>query len=174
MALENDRPPESGLAPRQPSAEDVIGLCRELNRLEARYVVVGGFAMIEAGYDRRTMDVDLLIDTSPDNEARVYRALESLSDCAVRELDPGDVAKFTVVRVCDEIVVDLMQSACGINYTQAAGEVAAREIQGVLIPFASPRLLWRMKQPTHREKDAADLLFLREWFRARGQEPPGL
>jgi hypothetical protein len=25
---------------------------------------------------------------------------------------------------------------------------------------------------TRREKDAPDLYFLREWFRARGEEPP--
>jgi hypothetical protein len=39
-----------------------------------------------------------------------------------------------------------------------------REIDGVAIPFASPRLLWRMKVNTHREKDAPDLLFLRQHY----------
>ena len=43
-----------------------------------------------------------------------------------------------------------------------------------LRPFASPRLLWRMKVVTHREKDAADLLFLRYWFAERGEQPPGI
>lgn len=41
---------------------------------------------------------------------------------------------------------------------------AVRVIDGVAIPFASPRLLWRMKSKTHREKDAADVLFLREHY----------
>jgi hypothetical protein len=36
-----------------------------------------------------------------------------------------------------------------------------REVDGVRIPFASPQLLWRMKQ-THREKDIPDRLFLRK------------
>ena len=35
------------------------------------------------------------------------------------------------------------------------------EVDGVPIPFASPPLLWKMKCSTHREKDAADLVFLR-------------
>lgn len=47
-----------------------------------------------------------------------------------------------------------------------------REIEGVSIPFASPRLLWRMKAKTHRAKNAPDLVFLREYFKARGEEPP--
>ena len=47
-------------------------------------------------------------------------------------------------------------------------------LDGVPIPFASPRLLWRMKAPTHREKDALDLLFLRQWFAERGEQPPAV
>ena len=50
--------------------------------------------------------------------------------------------------------------------------LAIREVDGVAIPFASPRLLWRMKASTHRDKDAVDLVFLREWFAARGEIPP--
>jgi phosphoserine phosphatase len=45
-------------------------LCRELNTRGARYVVVGGFAIRAAGYVRRTVDIDLLMATDPDNEAR--------------------------------------------------------------------------------------------------------
>ena len=102
----------------------------------------------------------------------VYRALEVLPDRAVRELKPGEVEQYNVVRVADEIVVDLMHSGCGIRYAEAAADIVVREVQGVPIPFASPRLLWRMKVHTHREKDRPDLLFLREYFAARGETPP--
>ena len=160
------------LVPRPPDDQDVIDLCRILNDLGARYVVVGGFAMIHAGHGRFTEDLDLIIDTALPNEAKVYRALESLPDQAVKELKPGEVAEHTVVRVADEIVVDLMKSACGIDYQEAAKDVVVRKLGGVPIPFASPRLLWRMKVNTHRAKDAPDLLFLREYFKSRGEEPP--
>jgi len=135
-------------------------------------VVIGGFAVIHAGYPRFTADLDLIIALDPENEARVYEALRSLPDRAVDELDPGDVAKYTVVRVNDEITVDLMGSASGIRYEEAAKDIVIRRIGDVDVPFASPRLLWRMKKSTHREKDAADLLFLRKWFEARGEQPP--
>jgi len=133
---------------------------------------VGGFAVISAGFARTTADVDLLIAVNPDNEARVFKALESLPDKAVRELEPGETSQFNVIRVADEIIVDLMRSGAGIDYAQAASEIIYREVEGVKIPFASPRLLWRMKKPTHRAKDAPDLMFLLEWFRAHGQKPP--
>lgn len=64
-----------------------------------------------------------------------------------------------------------MRSAGGIDYAEAAKDVVVQELGGVPIPFASPRLLWRMKIVTHREKDAGDLVSLRQWFAERGEEP---
>jgi hypothetical protein len=154
--------------------KDIVALCRELNKQSARYVVVGGFATIAAGFPRMTMDIDLLVAADLDNEARVYRALATLPDNAVRELQPGELAKYAVIRVADEFIVDLMTSAGGIDYAEAAKDVVVREIEGVPIPFASPRLLWRMKAVTHREKDAPDLVFLRYWFETQGEKPPAV
>ena len=69
-----------GLISRPPQREDVVGLCRELNRLGAKYVVVGGFAVIEAGYARTTGDIDLLVDPAADNAIKVFEALATLPD----------------------------------------------------------------------------------------------
>lgn len=157
------------LEPRAPQQQDLVRLCAELNRLGARYVVCGGFAIIHAGYPRTTGDIDLLVDTSPENEARVFQALESLPDKAVRELQPGDIAKYTVVRVADEILVDLMGSASGVQYGEAVPQVISRTVDGVSIPFASPRLLWQMKSRTFRAKDESDLVFLRQLLESQGE-----
>lgn len=171
MVMADDRS-SNALEPREPSVEDLRDLCRELNLRGAKYVVVGGFAIRAANYNRRTMDVDLIVAVDLENEARVFSALSTLPDNAVRELQPGELQQYNVIRVGDEIVVDLMGSAGGIDYAEAARDVVVREVDGVPIPFASPRLLWRMKAVTHREKDAADLVFLRQWFAERGEVPP--
>jgi hypothetical protein len=172
--MEDDRPPTSELEPREPSVEDLIELCRELNQRAARYVVVGGFALRAAGYGRRTMDVDLIVAADPENERLVFDALATLPDQAARQLEPGELQRYAVIRVADEIVVDLMRSEGGIDYAEASKDIVMRELDGVPIPFASPRLLWRMKAVTHRAKDAGDLVFLRQWFAERGQEPPSV
>ncbi len=164
--------PSSELESREPTVEDLRNLCREFNRRGAKYVVVGGFAMRAANYNRRTMDVDLLVAADAENEAKVFSALSTLPVIAVRELHPGELQQYNVIRVADEILVDLMRSAGGIDYAEAAKDIVVREVDGVPIPFASPRLLWRMKAVTHREKDAGDLVFLRQWFAERGEEPP--
>jgi hypothetical protein len=174
VADEDAHPSPPELESREPTLADLRDLCRELNRRNARYLVIGGFAMAALGYNRRTMDIDLLVDTTGDNESRVLEAVSTLPDGAARELKPGEIAQWTVVRVGDEIVVDLMHSACGIDYSAAQTGILIRDVEGVAIPFASAELLWRMKKPTHREKDIPDLLFLREWFRARDSNPPEL
>jgi hypothetical protein len=165
---------DNTLESREPTLEDLRDLCRALNDRGARYVVIGGFAIRAAGYNRRTMDVDLIVAADRDNEARVFDALSTLPDQAVRELTPGELEQYAVIRVADEILVDLMRMAGGIDYAEAAQDVDVHDVDGVAIPFASPRLLWRMKAVTHREKDAGDLVFLRHWFAARGEDPPPL
>jgi hypothetical protein len=165
--------PETGeLIPRPPEREDLVELCRQLQERGASFMVVGGFAIILAGYARTTGDIDILIDTDLANEARVYEALATLPDGCVRELEPGEVEKYTVVRVADEILVDLMAKASGIDYAEASQSVVIHEIDGVPIPFASPELLWRMKCRAAREKDRGDIEFLRQYFIAKGIEPP--
>jgi hypothetical protein len=145
---------------RPPTIEDLVRLCRELNARGAKYLVVGGMAMINAGFVRTTEDIDILVEGSPSNQAKVRQALAVLPDNAVRELAEDDLDRYTVVRVADEIVVDLMKSACGIDYDAASADIVRTTIEDVPIPFAGPEMLWRMKQ-TLREKDKQDLNFLK-------------
>jgi hypothetical protein len=147
------------LEARPPLLTDLIALCRDLNAEGARYVVIGGMAVIQAGFPRATGDIDLLIELSAENQERVRRALMKLPDQAVRDMASDDLEKYAVVRVADEFVVDLMKAACGIAFDEARGEVDVVTIEGVPIPFARPELLLRMKD-TYREKDKLDRAFL--------------
>ncbi len=164
--------PAKELEPREPSVEDLRDLCRELNQRGAKYIVIGGFAMRALNYVRSTMDIDLLVAGDAENEQKVLAALATLPDKAAREIQPGELQRYSVIRVCDEIVVDLTCTAGGVGYTEAAKDIYVREVDGVPIPFASARLLWRTKARSRREKDAADMLFLRQWFAERNETPP--
>ena len=66
-----------------------------------------------------------------------------------------------------------MKHGCGVDYAAAIQDAVYHEIDGVRIPFASPRTLWRMKQAL-REKDIPDRLFLRRLLEAQGipLDPP--
>jgi len=152
---------EISLTSRPPDENDLAALCRELHRRDAKFLVVGGFAVILLGYPRTTGDIDFLIEASPENEKKVFDALATLSDECVRELEAGDIAKYGVVRVADEIVVDLMAQASGIDYEEAKQYIIVRDIDGVPVPCADTSLLLKMKQRSVREKDRADVYFLK-------------
>jgi hypothetical protein len=149
---------------------DLVELCRELNTREANYIVVGGMAVNIHGYIRNTEDIDLLIEINPANEAKVIDALKMLPEGAALELTPGEVGDYVVVRVCDEITVDLMAKACGRSYDSVKTMVTPVTVEGVTIPFASPKLLWLTKQ-TLREKDAWDRDYLKKLLIDRGEWP---
>lgn len=154
---------------RVPTDADLISLAREFNRVGVAYVVVGGFAINRLGFVRATEDIDLLIARDQANQALVKQALEILPDRAIRELGADDIAQWVVVRVNDDITVDLMTEACGVSYEDAMGGIETEEIDGVPIPFAGAELMLRMKQSL-REKDVADRSYLQQFIRARRKE----
>lgn len=162
--------PDDAECTRPPLMTDLVGLCRELNQRNAKYIVMGGMAINIHGFARNTEDIDLLIGTEDSNESKVLEVLALLPDGAAKELRPGEVAEYLVVRVCDEITVDLMAKACGHDYESARNMVTPVVVEGITIPFASPTLLWKTKQ-TYREKDEIDRSFLRRLLEDRGEWP---
>ena len=135
-------------------------ICKALNEQGAKYVVIGGMAMVFHGFNRATEDIDLLVDKVASNISLLKKALSILPDNAVREVINTDIEEYGVVRVADEVVVDLMGSACGIDFKSAESQIEWHELDGVKIPFASAELMLNTKQ-TLREKDEIDRLYLR-------------
>jgi hypothetical protein len=144
---------------RPPDDDDLVRLARELNRLGVRYVVIGGFAINRLGYNRATEDIDLLIARDLANQRLVKQALEILPNRFIRELGDEDIAQWVVVRISDDILVDLMTEACGVGFDEARTDIEIEIIQGEPIPFAGPELMLKLKRGL-REKDQLDRSFI--------------
>lgn len=157
---------------RAPELEDLLTLCKALNREGVRYVLIGGFAVILHGFVRATKDIDLLVDASEENVQRLKRAMAVLPDNAIALIGDDEIEKYKVVRIADEIVVDLLKDACGVDYGRAAeGGIEFKSVEGVPIPVGRKELLIETKQ-TVRPSDAADVQFLRLRIAAeRGDSP---
>ncbi len=153
---------------REPQIEDLARICASLNAAGAHYILIGGFAVIAQGASRTTKDIDMLIDTAPANIARIRTALGILEDQAVNEVADDDVSRYTVVRVADEFVIDLMALACGIDYTEAMKDAETIEVEGVPVIVASPATLIRTKD-TFRPSDQADRRYLDALIAERNQ-----
>lgn len=132
------------------------------------YVLIGGVAMNFHGLVRATEDVDLMIDASEENVARLRSALRRLfRDPDIEQLRAEELqGDYPVVRYGSPdggLVVDLI-ARLGERF--AFGEVAQslEEIDGVAVPLATPEALYRMKRATLRPVDASDAAWLRAAF----------
>ena len=150
---------DDGLDVRAPTLEEVVRICRSLNENAARYVLIGGFAVIAHGGGRTTKDIAFLVDSSPENIARVKAALGVLSDNAAAEIEDSDVEQYNVVRIADEVLVDLLAKACGVSYADAIQDAETIDWAGTRIPLASKRTLIETKR-TIRPSDRVDSEFL--------------
>jgi len=139
-----------------------------LEREQARYVVVGAVAMNLHGLARMTRDLDLFIDPSDDNVARVRRALRSVfDDPAIDGITASDLqGEYPAIAYdtpAGEFSIDLL-ARLGEAFRYDEIECEVLEFGGLRIRVATPLMLYRMKRDTVRLQDRADAERLRERF----------
>jgi hypothetical protein len=150
---------------------------RALQEAQARYLVVGGLAVIAHGYVRMTRDLDLVLDLSPEALPRALNALASLGYRPVIPVALHDFANPDLRRdwvenrnmkvfnlVSDQypdVVIDVFaQEPFSFNEEYARGE--NREITSNIPAFvvALPALI-ALKTTAGRDRDRDDIEQLR-------------
>jgi hypothetical protein len=142
----------------------LLRVCQLLNEAGAKYLVCGAQACILHGLVRTTEDVDILVEASEENCQRVIDGLAGMEDGAARELTPKDILENVVVKVADEVEVDVSTKAWKVTYTEALPGARHLVMEGVCIPFLGLDALIASKE-TYRAQDAVDrarLLALRQ------------
>jgi predicted nucleotidyltransferase len=139
---------------------DIDGLLRSLNGHKARYLVIGASAFPVYGYARATLDLDIFIEPTPENAARVRAALTDfgydLTDVSVDELR----TKKVLIRQY-ALETDVHPFVKGITFEDAWARRVNDQIKGVPVAFACLDDLIRMKEAAGRPKDLEDLRVLR-------------
>src|SRR5687767_3844146 len=143
-------------------------ICALLQKHGARYVLVGAQAAILHGYVRNTADVDILVPEDLENHARVIAALSELKDHAAAELTPQDFVENVIVKIADEVEVDVSTRAWKITYDDAAPRAERAIIEGVEIIYADLPTLIASKE-TYRDQDRVDVARLRELWRRKSE-----
>jgi hypothetical protein len=138
------------------SNKPLLHVCELLNQERAEYLVIGAWAMILNGLIRATEDVDILIAENAANFQKVITALSRLPDGAASELVPQDFEENVVIKIADEIEVDVSTRAWKVSYTEALPNAQRTIVDGTEIPFLSIPDLIRSKQ-THRDQDRVDV-----------------
>lgn len=138
----------------------LLRVCRLLNGTGSKYLVVGAWAMILNSVIRATEDVDILIADDLENCQNVIDALSDLADGAARELVPEDFLENIVIKIADEVEVDVSTRAWTVTYAEAAPNALTTNVDGVMVPYLSLADLIRSKE-TYRDQDRVDVERLR-------------
>lgn len=144
---------------RPASAEDLKLLLRALADNGVDYLLIGGYALHALGYQRGTVDIDIVLRPSVEQGERVRKALLKLPDGVAKDLDPAWFAEGENIRVADAFVVDLMFNACGQSYQSLLPFVQTIDFEGVPVRTLSLEGLLKTKQGS-REKDQLDRVIL--------------
>jgi len=128
-----------------------------LQKFEVRFVIIGGHAAIYYGVNRNTGDLDILIDPTKNNGAKLITALNSLKleipDIALEEFETELVLSFGL----EPDAVDIINFTPGITFEQAYSNSIEVDFDGVRVRMIDIRDLLKNKEALDRKGEKAHL-----------------
>lgn len=146
-----------------PCAPDLTAVTGALRGSGARFVVIGGMAVIAHHVVRTTVDVDILIpDGDPENDAAVLSALSQLQCEAIDGLGLTSerLASREHLRVESPTagVIDVMRGGLPpLDFESVEASASIVEFHGQSIPFAGLASLVAFKRLAGRSRDLEDI-----------------
>lgn len=154
--------------------EDFLDLLSALSDAEARYLIVGGYAVAMHGRPRATKDLDVWVEASDENAPKVMAALRAfgapLADLAEEDLrQPG--TGFMMGRPPHRI--DIVTEIDGIDFAEAWPRRTTRRFGNQVHPLIGLEDLITNKRAAGRAQDIADAEALEEIRDADASEENG-
>jgi hypothetical protein len=142
---------------------DFVGLLRALSAAEARYLIVGAYAVTFHSRPRATGDLDIWVDATPTNASRVMRALLEFG-APLMDLTDSDLATPGIVYQIGVPPrrIDLLTSITGVTFDEAWPSRVSGAFGEIEVPFIGRAELARNKRALGRRQDLADLDLLGE------------
>jgi hypothetical protein len=126
------------------------------------YALVGGLAVILNGYPRVTVDVDILVNDSPENLHKLLDCLSRWGEGWARELKVEDfVPEEGSIRVMEDFDLDIFTRMAGKSLDYFRPRLRHLDAGEVRIPYLAPQDLILLKEGSWREKDQLDVAALR-------------
>ena len=137
---------------------DFRDLFFELNAAEARYLVVGAYAVTFHSRPRYTKDLDVWVDPAPDNAPRVWQALAAFG-APMDKVTAEDLARVGVVFQIgvEPNRIDILTSVTGLDFSEAWSRRIRTEYGDVPIQILSKDDLIRNKRAVGRPQDLIDV-----------------
>lgn len=150
---------------RPATLADLKLLLRSLDEHGVDYLLIGGYALAAHGYQRATIDIDLLVPGNVASGQRIKDALMVLPDQAARDLEPKWFADGENIRVADAFIVDLLLNANGQSFDTLSRYAQTIDLDGIPVKTVSLEGLLLTKG-TMRDKDAVDRIIIERALKA--------
>ena len=140
---------------------DFVDLLRALSAADAKYLVVGAYALAVHARPRATGDLDIWVEPTPENAARVRRALAAfgapVEQVSISDLTtPGLVFQIGIV----PRRIDILTSIDAVSFEDGWADRVSQPIEGLPVPFLGRASLIRNKRAVGRPQDLADVALL--------------
>lgn len=142
---------------------DYVDLIDSLVQEQVEFLIVGAFALAIHGIPRATGDIDVFVRPSPENAARLIRALARFgAPLEAAQVTIDDFARPGIVYQLGlpPRRIDLLTEISGVDFDDAWASRALRTIEGHDVSFIGREALIRNKRASGRSKDLADLELL--------------
>ena len=138
--------------------QDFVDLLRALVDAEARFLIVGAYALAVHGRPRATGDLDVWVDATPENAVRVVRALDAfgapMAEVSARDFEsPGVVYQIGVAPGRVAILTELT----GVTFAEAWPDRLRQAFGPLEVDFIGLAAFIRNKRATGRTRDLADI-----------------
>ena len=138
--------------------QDFKEFIQSLNDNQVRYLVIGGYAVALHGHPRYTKDLDVWIEMTPDNAAKMVKALEQFGFGSLG-------LKAEDFLVPDQIIqlgyppnrIDLLSTLEGVDFESSYASRVQVELDKTTVNFIDLENLKKNKKATGRLQDLADL-----------------
>ncbi len=136
---------------------DFSDLLSLFNANRVRYLVIGGYAVIQYGEPRFTKDLDLWISTDAGNASAVYQALKQFGAplAGLTEADFSQEGYFYQMGV-PPVRVDILMGIPGGDFEQAWQARNEVDFGGLVVSFISKKDLIETKRASGRPQDLLD------------------
>ena len=137
---------------------DFTDLLRLFNDNHVRYLVIGGYAVIQYAEPRLTMDLELWISTDTDNAASIFKALKIFGAplAGLTEADFSEEGYFYQMGV-PPLRVDILMGIPGREFEQAWKNRNEVDFDGLIVHFISRQDLIVSKKASGRPQDLIDV-----------------
>jgi hypothetical protein len=136
------------------------GVFESFQRHEVRYVVIGGIAAVLYGVPRATFNLDILIESSPENARRLLDALLDAGMDTASLTNADDILANQITIFKDRVRIDVQISTPGLDFQDAWKRRKTMEYQGQTFYVVSREDLISSKRAAGRDVDLEDVRLL--------------